>query len=112
LAEGSLLALKKVVDISGRCANIVLTITKTVHGGTNNMATKDTKYGFYASVTLPNGKVRHLFTNDTVARTKVLLKAGIDMSAVKWIAIETPATKAEIMANKPSETVSTAQAVA
>ena len=76
------------------------------------MATKNTQYSFYADITLPTGKVRHLFTNDTVARTKVLLKAGIDMTAVKWIAIDSPATKAEIMANKPSDTVEPAQAVA
>ena len=51
------------------------------------MATKNTQYSFYANITLPTGKVRHLFTNDTVARTKVLLKAGIDMTAVKWLSL-------------------------
>ena len=59
------------------------------------MATKDTLYKFYAHVTLESGKTRHLFTNDTVARTKVLQKNGINMDAVKWIAIEPAKTKAD-----------------
>jgi len=60
------------------------------------MATKDTQYKFYATVTMPTGKVRHLFTNDTVSRTKTLLKNGVNMDSVKWIALESPKTKAQV----------------
>ena len=66
-------------------------------GGT--MATKDTQYKFYATVTMPTGKVRHLFTNDTVSRTKTLLKNGVNMDSVKWIALESPMTKAQVFAS-------------
>ncbi len=61
------------------------------------MATKETLYKFHATVTMPSGKIRHLFTNDTVSRTKVLLKAGVDMSGVNWIALDTPATKEQVL---------------
>lgn len=63
------------------------------------MATKDTQYKFYATVTMPTGKVRHLFTNDTVSRTKTLLKNGVDMDSVKWIALESPQTKTQVLAS-------------
>lgn len=61
------------------------------------MATKETLYKYYAQVTTPGGKDRHLFTNDTVARTKVLQKNGINMDAVKWIAIEPARTKEQFL---------------
>ena len=61
------------------------------------MATKDTQYKFYATVTMPTGKVRHLFTNDTVSRTKTLLKNGVNMDSVKWIALESPQTKTQVL---------------
>jgi hypothetical protein len=60
------------------------------------MATKDTQYKYYATVTLESGKIRHLYTNDTVSRTKTLLKNGVNMDAVKWIALEQPMTKAQV----------------
>lgn len=60
------------------------------------MATKDTQYKYYATVTLESGKVRHLYTNDTVSRTKTLLKNGVNMDSVKWIALEQPMTKAQV----------------
>lgn len=63
------------------------------------MATKDTQYKFYATVTMPTGKVRHLFTNDTVSRTKTLLKNGVNMDSVKWIALESPQTKTQVLAS-------------
>jgi hypothetical protein len=37
-----------------------------------------------------------LFTNDTVSRTKTLLKNGVNMDSVKWIALESPQTKAQV----------------
>ena len=64
------------------------------------MATKQTLYKYYAQVTTPSGKNRHLFTNDTVARTKVLQKNGINMDAVKWIAIEPARTKEQFLNGK------------
>lgn len=81
-------------------------------GGT--MATKDTLYKYHAHVTLESGKVRHLFTNDTVSRTKTLLKNGVNMDSVKWIALEQPMTKAQVMNQTASEkeTVEPSQAVA
>jgi len=60
------------------------------------MATKYTQYKYYATVTLESGKIRHLYTNDTVSRTKTLLKNGVNMDAVKWIALEQPMTKAQV----------------
>jgi len=67
------------------------------------MATKDTQYKYYAKITTPAGKIRHLFTNDTVARTKVLQKAGINMDAVKWIALEQPQTKEQYLESAPAD---------
>jgi len=71
------------------------------------MATKNTLYKFHATVTMPSGKIRHLFTNDTVSRTKVLLKAGVDMSGVNWIALDEPKTKEQVLAIKPVEVQAT-----
>ena len=65
-------------------------------------------------MTLESGKVRHLFTNDTVSRTKTLLKNGVNMDSVRWIALEQPMTKAQVM-NLPAsdqETAEPSQAVA
>jgi len=64
------------------------------------MATKETLYKYYAQVTTPSGKDRNLFTNDTVARTKVLQKNGINMDAVKWIAIEPARTKEQFLSGE------------
>ena len=78
------------------------------------MATKDTLYKYHAHVTLESGKVRHLFTNDTVSRTKTLLKNGVNMDSVRWIALEQPMTKAQVM-NLPAsdqETAAPSQPVA
>ena len=61
------------------------------------MATKETMYKYYAQVETPKGKSRHLFTNDTVARTKVLQKNGINMDAVTWTPIEPARTKEQFL---------------
>ena len=61
------------------------------------MATKETQYKYYAKITTPAGKTRHLFTNDTVARTKVLQKNGINMDAVTWTPIEPARTKEQFL---------------
>ena len=61
------------------------------------MASKSTVYKFYAQITLESGKKRHLFTNDTVARTKVLQKNGINMDAVTWTPIEPARTKEQFL---------------
>jgi len=61
------------------------------------MASKNTLYKFYAQIKLESGKTRHLFTNDTVARTKVLQKNGINMDAVTWTAIEPARTKEQFL---------------
>ena len=76
------------------------------------MATKDTLYKFHSTITMPNGRVRQLFTNDTVARTKVLLKAGVEMSEVKWIALESSMTKAQVLALPKAEPIATATSTA
>ena len=76
------------------------------------MATKDTLYKYHATVTMPSGKTRHLFTNDTVSRTKVLIKSGIDMGAVNWIALEQPMTKAQVQAGATPVASDSAEAVA
>ena len=76
------------------------------------MATKDTLYKYHATVTMPSGKTRHLFTNDTVSRTKVLIKAGIDMSSVNWIALDTPMTKAQVQSGATPVASESAEAVA
>ena len=76
------------------------------------MATKDTLYKYHATVTMPNGKTRHLFTNDTVTRTKVLIKAGIDMGSVNWIALDTPMTKDQVKGSATAVASSGAEAVA
>jgi len=76
------------------------------------MATKDTLYKYHATVTMPNGKTRHLFTNDTVSRTKVLIKAGIDMGSVNWIALDTPMTKADVLVANPPYTSEKTESVA
>ncbi len=68
------------------------------------MATKDTQYKFHTTVTMPSGKIRHLFTNDTVSRTKVLLKAGVDMGGVNWIALDEPKTKEQVLSAKLDKT--------
>ena len=78
------------------------------------MATKETLYKYHAHETLESGKDRHLFTNDTVSRTKTLLKNGVNMDSVRWIALEQPMTKAQVM-NLPAsdqETAEPSQAVA
>ena len=61
------------------------------------MASKNTLYKFYAQIKLESGKTRHLFTNDTVARTKVLQKNGINMDAVTWTPIEPARTKEQFL---------------
>ena len=76
------------------------------------MATKDTLYKYHAIVTMPNGKTRHLFTNDTVSRTKVLIKAGIDMGSVNWIALDTPMTKDQVKGSATAVASEGAEAVA
>ena len=76
------------------------------------MGTKDTLYKFHATVTMPSGKQRHLFTNDTVSRTKVLIKAGVDMSGVNWIALDTPMTKAQVQSGATTVASDSAEAVA
>lgn len=76
------------------------------------MATKDTQYKFYATVTMPTGKVRHLFTNDTVSRTKTLLKNGVNMDSVKWIALESPMTKTQVFETVQSDFTADAPAQA
>jgi hypothetical protein len=65
------------------------------------MATKLTKYSYYANIQLASGKTRHLFTNDTVARTKVLIKAGHDMAGVNWTKLDPAMTKAEYLSGEP-----------
>jgi|TARA_R110001592_G_scaffold104418_4_gene293840 hypothetical protein len=67
------------------------------------MATKETLYTYYAQVQTPKGKSRHLFTNDTVARTKVLQKNGINMDAIKWIPIEPKRTKEQFLNGETPE---------
>lgn len=77
------------------------------------MATKLTKYEYHAEITMPNGRVRQLFTNDTVARTKVLIKAGIDMSGISWTKLEPAMTKSEFASGKveaPATSVAPAEA--
>jgi len=69
------------------------------------MATKETMYKYYAQVETPKGKSRHLFTNDTVARTKVLQKNGINMDAVRWIPIEPARTKEQFLSGASTEAV-------
>ena len=76
------------------------------------MATKDTLYKYHAVVTMPSGKQRHLFTNDTVSRTKVLIKAGIDMGSVNWIALDTPMTKDQVKGSATAVASEGAEAVA
>ena len=76
------------------------------------MATKETLYKFHTTVTMPSGKQRHLFTNDTVSRTKVLLKAGVDMGATNWIALDTPMTKAQVQSGATAVASDSAEAVA
>ena len=77
------------------------------------MATKETLYKYHATVTLESGKTRHLFTNDTVSRTKTLLKNGVNMDSVKWIALDQPMTKAQVLASdSASTTAQSEQAVA
>ena len=62
-------------------------------------------YKYYAQVETPKGKSRHLFTNDTVARTKVLQKNGINMDAVRWIPIEPARTKEQFLSGASTEAV-------
>lgn len=76
------------------------------------MATKETLYKFHTTVTMPSGKQRHLFTNDTVSRTKVLIKAGVDMGATNWIALDTPMTKAQVQTGATAVASPSAEAVA
>ena len=76
------------------------------------MATKETLYKFHTTVTMPSGKQRHLFTNDTVSRTKVLIKAGVDMGATNWIALDTPMTKAQVQSGATNVASPSAEAVA
>ena len=38
-----------------------------------------------------------------MARTKVLQKNGINMDAVKWIALEQPQTKEQYLATAPAD---------
>ena len=61
------------------------------------MASKNTLYKFYAQIKLESGKTRHLFTNVTVARTKVLQKNGINMAAVTWTPIEPARPKEQFL---------------
>ncbi|OUU18425.1 MAG: hypothetical protein CBC05_02550 [Crocinitomicaceae bacterium TMED45] len=74
----------------------IIRYTNVINQG-GKMATKETLYKYYAHVETPAGKSRHLFTNDTVARTKVLQKNGINMDSVKWIAIEPARTKEQFL---------------
>lgn len=74
------------------------------------MATKETLYKYYAQVETPAGKSRHLFTNDTVARTKVLQKNGINMDAVRWIPIEPARTKEQFLNGETPEAVQSSSA--
>jgi len=83
------------------------------------MATKLTKYSYHASIVMPNGKQRQLFTNDTVARTKVLHKAGLDIANLSWTKLDPAMTKSEFASGKitepsvaPAESTATEQEVA
>ena len=83
------------------------------------MATKLTKYSYHASIVMPNGKQRQLFTNDTVARTKVLHKAGLDIANLSWTNLNPAMTKSEFASGKvvepsvaPAESTATEQEVA